>query len=234
MKLLTKSTVATEQAREKKSQIDEGLRIATKIDAMRQALADLESQYAKFAAGTKTEMERITAGLVEQIKSLNIEIAILELRRKALLEPLDAKWNEVLVKEQILDGALKAVETNKVVWVREKTKLDATNAKAKDSLFKIKVRERELTKVYVQADEALAEAEIIKSKLREEQETHDEIFKKRTIDLDNREKMIDFNAEANENMKKLLDEQEIDQNYREQQIHDKYQTLLRTTNRKKR
>ena len=70
MKLLPKSQVHAQVNEQRRQQIDEGMILAKKVDALRQTLAELEEQQRKFSEGTKRELERETQELHEEIAEL--------------------------------------------------------------------------------------------------------------------------------------------------------------------
>lgn len=231
MKLLSKSTVASDQARQRKAQIDEGLKLASKIDALRKTLAELEKQHSTYIAGMKYELENQTEGLIEGIKQKKKEIAELELERAILIEPLTAKWQEVNDKSQKLDVMVATASKTNLLLSRGKEKYDLLVKKAKDSFSRTRVKERELSKVYAKAEDSLFEAEEIKKSAEDEKEKQENSFKQREIELQDQERVNEFNALANENQKELLDEREVELNMRDRELKDRYETLERTINR---
>jgi len=95
MKLLTKSQVSQEVNFQKKQQIDEGISIATRVDALRKTLGELELQYKEFATLKQKELDGLFTALEKEIQEKRYEIKILEERRIKLLKPLNEEWKQV-------------------------------------------------------------------------------------------------------------------------------------------
>lgn len=231
MKLLQKSTVASEQARQKKSQIDEGVKLASRIDALRRTLADLEKQNETYILGMEEELKRRTEGLIETIKTLQKEVTELLLEKEEAQKPLDAKWAEVHEKEEKVNGVFLQTQENAFIIDREKDKYLILGKKMKESQARTRIRERELSRVYAQAEENLEESAQVLKDAENKRQNQDESDQKRSKELDEREMANNFDFIANKNQKSILDEREYELNERERQINDKYETLLRTTNR---
>lgn len=99
MKLLKKSTVTSELNLQRKNQIDEGIVLAKKVDALRKTLSELEAQHQNFIISKEQELSTRFKELENSIKELKAEIRELEQRRSELLKPLDAEWAELKSKE---------------------------------------------------------------------------------------------------------------------------------------
>lgn len=89
MQLIKKSVVQNELAQQKKQQIDEGVKIAGKVDLLRRTLADLEDQQTKFIEKSRLELEKQTKDLHAQVEYLKKEILHLEDKREKLLKSLE-------------------------------------------------------------------------------------------------------------------------------------------------
>jgi len=185
MKLLSKKKVNSVVEEQKANLINEGVILAKKVDALRIKLADLEKQHNLFLLGMETELKEKTDKLFQEIQTKERELIVLEEKRKELVKPLDLEWETLkTAKDSLLEvkaelGVISSELEGKAERTVEREK------KSKEILNNIKVRERELSKVYLEAEEDL---EIIKK-------TKQEIINKkdnqdRTFDLKNRELSI--------------------------------------------
>lgn len=68
MKLLPKSQVLANVNEQKRLQIEEGVILAKKVDALRQTLLDLEDQQRKFIEGQRAVLERELGQLNREIE----------------------------------------------------------------------------------------------------------------------------------------------------------------------
>lgn len=231
MKLLSKSRIASEQAQQRKLQIDEGVKLATRIDALRRTDADIEAQHQKFIAGMKDQMESEIHGLDGEIKYRKREISELEIIKQELLKPLDAKWKEVVSKEEAVDALFSKIKSDSEFAEKNVIKASALQKKTKETYDIARIKEREITRIHVKAETTLAEAEKIKIDAEAKTEVQDILLKERIKYSDDNERRNDFDYVANNNFKSILDDREEELNNRERQINDKYETLLRTINR---
>ena len=233
MKLRPKSQIDAQVASQRKAQIDEGVRIAQKVDALRETLSMLEAQHEQYIAGMKGELDRQTSDRVQRIAELESEIRELEEKRKLLLAPLDEAWAEVRTEKQKVQVLIENLG-------KSSAKSEATEAKrleklkeAKETLGRIKIRERELLKVYTQAEADRQDAEKIRVNLESDRTSQEALFEKRSAGLDAKEKQLQEDEKAVLHQKEINQIRESALNDRERGIEDRYQTLLRTENRLK-
>lgn len=103
MKLLPKSEVDSLKAVERRRDIDEGLKLAKKVDNLREVVA---REYVALKAYRETTLAVIQDEINEKNKTLiplRAEVADLEARRALALVPLDAEWQKVNEKAVELD-----------------------------------------------------------------------------------------------------------------------------------
>ena len=103
MKLQPKQQITQSINLERKTQIDEGIALAKKIDVLRETLASLEKQHQDFIAGSRVEIEKNLKVLQERKSNLLGEINKLEERRVILMKPLDDEWLKIEDEKQELE-----------------------------------------------------------------------------------------------------------------------------------
>lgn len=175
MKLLKKSAVSSELAQQKKNQIDEGVRIASKVDALRQSLASLESQEREFISGMQSRLRAETDHLHREIESLKSEILSLEEKRALLLIPLDAERESVRSAKSENDSLRSKIDAGLRRISDKESKMDLISKESRSRLSNIKVRERELEKTIARAIENVDKAGIERSeseRIKAESESH--------------------------------------------------------------
>lgn len=222
-----------EKARNTKAQIDEGVRIATKIDALRVTLASLEAQHKMFMTNMVVEQKQMMSGLADGIKALKAEIVELEAYRAELQKPLDAHWEFVKSKEAQVD---KVLNENLIIQTKillEHSKQTKTTEKIKDAFSRVKINERALALMLSKADQANDDAQRILENALNSKRAQESELNSRKKELDEQERANDSDFVANQNQKKLNADREEELNIRERQINDKYATLQRTINRTK-
>lgn len=95
MRLLSKSDIVRAKSVARKLDIDEGAKLARRIDNLREVAASEEESLTRFRRETIANIHAETSQATQRLNSLKSEVATLEERRKELLRPLTKEWNEL-------------------------------------------------------------------------------------------------------------------------------------------
>jgi uncharacterized protein YoxC len=231
MKLPTKSQVQVELARERKAQIDEGVRIAQKVDSLRNTLSSLEKQHNEFINSMETGLKAKVKPLEEEIKAKKAELVVLEDRKRELSKPLDEEWKKVKEEKIKLEQKEKEFD-EKFAQVESKREfLEKKALELKDIQSRIRTQERELAKVYSEAltdNKETAEILLLTKEYESDQrKVIDEEWKR--IEVERNENKI--SSLANKNREEQLNRKQKELGDKEIEIRDKYKTLERTLKR---
>lgn len=121
MKLLTKSEVAKAQADVKKQEIDEGLKLARKVDNLREIKAQEEASLEKFRRETVSKINTEISLLDTKKSEVLKEVSTLEKARKKLMEPLDDEWKKIHVANLAIGEKVQNLnEKESLILKREK------------------------------------------------------------------------------------------------------------------
>ena len=186
MRLLDKKTINTKLQTEKKQQIDEGVFIAKKIDALRENLAILEKQQADFIDGSKHELGKAIGGLIRQKEKLERDIKAQKEVKKKLQEPLDKEWTECHNKRVQLEKWEESLYKRDVASYLTANQI---NKDAKELAKKIEnadKRETEAIKRFNQANEFLAQRKNEYQNLIAEKEKWEQIKQKEAQTIENK------------------------------------------------
>lgn len=135
MKLLEKKTINQAVQAERKTAIDSGIFLATKVDKLREDLLNLEKQRADFIAGSRQELEDAIGDLKIQKNSLDFEVKEAIKRLAKLREPLDEEWKNLEnLKEEVIKIKLES-ETYFQSLIRERADVYSEKEEV-DSLLK--------------------------------------------------------------------------------------------------
>lgn len=165
MKILKKNEVAVEEAKRRKEQIDEGLNLAKKIDALRETFAKEELHLNIFRKESVQIAQNQIDSLIKRKTELEKEVKNLEERRILSKAPLDLKteWLKVKadkVKLGDLSTELLERETNSIAK-------EATLETKDRDLFNreevIKEKENLTTRYLKEAETAWLDADKIKT-----------------------------------------------------------------------
>lgn len=123
MRLLTKKDINQTNAIKRTQEIDEGKKLARRIDALRETLLNEESALEKFRCETikniQLEIEQFDQKKTELIK----EVEELSIKREELLAPLTSEWG--LVNKAKADLEKKEVELTELLIATETLRIDA-------------------------------------------------------------------------------------------------------------
>lgn len=231
MRLLKKSAVASEASQQKKQLIDEGIAIARKVDALRQALAGLEEQQSRFVGGMEEELRRRTKALFDEIAGRESEIRALEERRKDLTAPLDAEWQKVRSASSEVQSSKMLIEKGLKVLAEKEKMSEEKHRNSKAVLARVNVRERELLKIYEKAEEAADSAEIMKAIAAKEKEESGRDIAERHQAILSREASVAVREREQDILAAMIEEKEREIISEKARLKDRSDTLERAFRR---
>lgn len=204
MKLLPKSEIAANKAAAKKSEIDEGQRLAKRIDAMRETLLNEEKSLEQFRSRTVALIHSEIEKENRILSDLRTEIRDLTVKRQELMVPLDSEWarvneelEEISHQFQEIDKAWKSIKDSDLE-VKEKLReasatvkrAETTEAKAKEMLKNASELELKARNTSRQAVRKLASAEVLSEKVVSELMERDKNLASRERDYTIREAQL--------------------------------------------
>lgn len=186
LRLLKKSEVATAKSLEKKREIDEGLKIARRVDSLREVHANEETSLESFRVKTITA---IHLEIVEKTKvrdELSVAVNVLEERKRIALIPMEAELAQIeLDKKTIAEEKVALI--NKQVQVHERELAAIKNEKDSADMVEDLKRERAQVDAFKADTITLRnEAQDIRNKAQQERETSDAENKRLSAQLDER------------------------------------------------
>jgi hypothetical protein len=190
MKLLTKQQVNTEVQTQRKMQIDEGLTLAKKVDALREKLASLETQQKKFFENMDSELHLRFDWLYNQIADKERELKELNERRNKFLENPENVQKMLLSDLKDFEGKKAELAKNQAKLTEKEQKTIENAQKAKELLFKARTREKEVERVYDRADQVRIETEKKYVELINKEENIDKLFQDKTKEMEEKEKSL--------------------------------------------
>jgi len=233
IKLLPKQEISRLQAEEKRVAIQEGVKLARRVDNLREIAAQEEASLASFRTATLTEIKKQTDDAKSKRDSLLKEVADLRKEIQDGTQVLDIRENVLVSREEDLVKQQKDIETRSFslktltekVILKEK-QLEALEQKLKNTWNVLVAFGKDVEVVYEQATTALndvqSRAEATLSVINEVNED----LKVRDIAVASRERDVIIKEERVENTRKQLEE-------REKQLLDRELTLEREFNRLK-
>lgn len=231
MKLADKRTIQTVMAGQRKSQIDEGVAIAKKIDVLRQTLSSLQQQHQDFVSGMSEELRNKTEALQIEIDGKQMMLLDLEEKRQQLLEPLTEAWNEVRERE-------KKIYTEEQDYAQKRLSLTILNQNLEERAKIVVEEEKSLSetkkqvqeqidvalKTSLEAQNALIVAREEESRIFSNLDKKDKEITKRETELVVKER--DIKIQIN-----FIEKEKLDITKIKQQLADQRQTLERAMKR---
>ncbi len=230
-KLFTKSEVALGKSKDRQLEIQEGKKLALKVDTLRELASQEESNLLKFRteslARIKEDIDREVSKKYELIK----ENAELETKRVELLQPLDEKWEVVLQKEADVDFIKETVvkkrdELNSHIALLKKKHIqqDKLLKQIKDNDEEIQLAFDRVIYLQSQADKTLSER--LDEKVKQEKD-----FAERETDLFNRQNSITVYEKTLKLRSENLDARESELHNYKVKLDDERGTLERAFKR---
>jgi hypothetical protein len=183
MKLLSKPEVSLQSTMQRKSEIDSGIYLATRVDKLRESLVELEQQQKVFIDNNRKIIEESLSEKRQELQEAESKLKLAEERRTELLKPLDKEWEKVseaskeveLLQSKLIEQT--TIYENKIKEAEENiTKTNQENQRAKVANETAQEHLRESRSNREQSDKVLSEVE--------------ELQKKTELDSENRMKHI--------------------------------------------
>ena len=230
-KLLDKKTINKEVAAQQKQQIESGVKMAKKVDAVRETLQEEEQNLEKFRVESVKRVQQEIDGKIRERDSLVIEIGHLKEERALEMIPLTEEWNTVNTeKALILQREIVISEREQGCTVREELLIEAEQKNKENTQRIISLRERVEEKLYVAEEERIEARKILKTA---KEQSHHIVHKAQEKEREVNEKeltLIDWERDIR-GREATVRANTLDIAKREQVLKDRYATLERDIKR---
>lgn len=220
-KLLKKSEIDIAKARDRQREINEGMKIAHRVDTLRKTQAEEEAILERFRLGT---ISKINEEIVSRTKELNVllkQVSDLEDKRRIALQPLDTEWNEVnQKKDELTYYALslnnekstikelrKGYEVEVELLETEKKRILSERDQSIKSLYQAEENKEKSRNTLKESENIKKSIIDLKDNVMRELKERDTICASKERDLENKEEQIEKEKKALDRLKiKLLDQ----------------------------
>lgn len=232
MRLLSKNEISHNKALERKSQIDEGLKIARKVDSLRQTLLSEEQRLEIFRKSTVGEIQKQIDALILKRDELAEQVKLLEEDKKEeFIVKFGIELDKIKAKEKLIEDGYKTnLNTEEILKNKEK------NLKSQEENTQIELNR--VKNLKLRAEEALRLAEDNKRKASKVLENAEKEESKRLLEAAERTNYLNIREATIATQEKEIQmkieyiaEKELEFIEREKALTDKYETLQRTINR---
>ncbi len=218
MKLFTPNDIQAVKAKERKLEIDQGMRLALRVDNLRTALATEEKNLHNFRTSTVPLVQKEINGLLEQLREKKDELALLQKQCEEARKPLDAEW--VKLRTGLVDYEAKLTYLSNQTrdlndWEaslrKEQGLADQTREDIKQARSEVTQAQKEVRKLHIQKEGELAETQKLKHNLEEE-------YSQKLKIVDEKERKLDYDIEHYKDFTSSLKEKEHALSQRETQL----------------
>jgi len=230
-RLLPKKLVNVELATQKKQQIDQGLALAKKVDAVRETLGEEEQRLETFRTQSIARVQQEIDANLRQKESLEQAIRQRKEELGLLQIPLDKQWEEANKARKICtEWESRLRESENLLLLRE-LEVKANLKETSDKLRHTELTELQTEEKKEQAERYLRSAHEKSAEMRnlaQELITSAELREKIVVERENGYQAV---VEATERKASELAEKEADIARREKVLADRYTTLSREIKR---
>lgn len=231
MRLLDKKQSNALASDERKKLIDEGVKLAQRVDALREAVVTEEGILKRFR---EEGVQAVQVEIDEKVRlkdRLLSEIEVLKEKRMVLQEPLDAKWREVNESNaQLLKDKQAVSEKSYILKEREETlenserEVEIEKGRAEDIAHRASEKLALADTTLKDAREDSAKIRIQAQELLQASMLQEKIVQRKGEVVEEREKEV-------ERVWQAVVAKERNLAVREKQLKDRYETLERTLKR---
>jgi FtsZ-binding cell division protein ZapB len=228
VKLLQKSELQNLKAKEQTRQIEEGVKVATRIDGLRELYSKTEQELEKYRTATLMGIQKEISELKEKEDELSAKVKVLQAKYDSMKPDMEAKKAELKEYEKFLgswDKKLTKREKENSDWELE---LDDKRQKTEFSLARQEDNERISINLLIEADGKRIEAEQSRQEARNmmakadtERKDNEAAFILREFSISQKEKELSIMQTELMKGKKELEKEKI-------QVADQRATLQRS------
>lgn len=232
MKLLKKSVVAKEQAHQRKVQIDEGIKLAQRVDSLRRTRSEEEQNLEKFRENSLKIVKDEIDFFLKEKEALKGDIDFLGKQKKELLKmTLDVEWKDIDDKNLYLDEAKELLRVRLSSLEQKERDIDSKLRELSDERNMLEREKEAISSDRQEANELTKKAQQKLASASVREKTVLENLEKKTRELLSREGNIASQERTIQLKEVQFAEERIELDNRKKQIDDQYETLLRTIKR---
>lgn len=231
IKLLSKSDIDAHKATDKKREVDEGLKLARRVDSLREIQAAEEKSLRDFKVKTLAAIHAETSEASTKLDTVKQELAAALIAKAEALKPIDEERDKInslrllLVEDRVqLDIRTGNVEKLEKITIDDSRFAEENLAQSKVVLAQAKDTLRDANSKEQVAQEALTSANGIQARVTKNEKESLEKLNSIELGLTNRDK-----AQKIRDVDQDLREQSL--NEREGRLFDREQTLARDIKR---
>lgn len=231
MKLLPKQEIQDLKAKQRKAEIDEGVKLAKKVDSLREMASKEQATIEKFQKESLNNLRSEIQKLIDLRDSIIEEIKGIKEEKIAVIVELDEREKEIDKRESGLRLLKKIIEDKEIeLDFREKEQGDIIK-EINEIKGKVIIQMEESNEILSKSREELIIASDMSSKSKQKLIDVDKYFEAKSKELLEKETSLLSKEQDLKIIDSRLSKKEIELNDRDKSIQDRYQTLLKTEKR---
>ncbi len=187
MKLLPKSDILKLKQAEQKQAIDEGIKLAKRVDSLREVASIEEQKLEEFRTKTLREIQSEIEALTTTKGALEKEVSDLEERKRLALEPLDAEWKRLTDCEADLKRQTDEINAKLAELTTLEEQAKQSISEAENRVSHIQTMDQKATQLLIDADKKHTEAQTALNEAIAEKYRIEEEVRQKEQNLTNRE-----------------------------------------------
>ncbi len=231
MRLLPKKQVNAELATQRKELIDQGVKTAEKVDAVRDTLSKEEKRLRDFREQSVLEVTKEIEILLKERDSVKTDVQKEEKKLAKLRVPLDEEWLKVQDLREELDSRSSLLDQFAYSLEEKKQEIGKQANEVQVALQRAEEKDRQSGQFLIESERKITEINI-----RLDEAKRVKLDSER--DSSKREHLLSIREESIKNMEQALskrweenDNRTLELNIREAQIQDREDTLARNIKR---
>lgn len=231
VKLLPKSAIAEQKAKAQRREIEEGMKVATRVDGLRQTYAKAEQELEAWRAATLASIGEEIRKLDEKKERLSADINVMQSKCDRMMSEISTKRRELAQFEKSLRTWEKNIGDREEKVLLDELEIAEAKSKAELYLSAQKDNERITANLLVEANKKKNEAQDTLETARKVQEKA--YSDKKDIEAEMSLREFSIKTKEQEILKKemQLDEREKELNIEKIKVNDMRQTLNRSLER---
>lgn len=228
MRLLQKEDIQKQKADERKREMDEGAKLAKRVDSLRELAATEQANLTKFRDASLEDIKSQVIEASQRLDKLMEENRIEHEKRKALRKPLDEEWKEVKAFRAEIEQKAHAFEEREKA-IKAAIALNIQRERdAKLELGRAEDFRKRAAEEMAQANAVLAKARQDGADIRNEAQVKFMEAELRETQSLERELKVAIRERDAENKAKAADEYAQRLFLKEQELKDRWKVLLET------
>lgn len=163
MRLLQKSDVVRAKAIDRQREIEEGKKLADRVDTLRRLSSDEESNIQAFRARSLANVQSEIAVFFEQKNSLIEDIEIRKRELSTLMIPLDGKWKDVDRAQRVCEDWERVLDERTEKLDRDRKETLALSMMIEKKRAHLSDEEERVKEIVTSAQAMISQAEIVVS-----------------------------------------------------------------------